>query len=166
MKMPIRLTPPSVDRARARRWIGTTSVRYACRASPKMLDATPSRLSEAPRTTRFGASGAADHADRLDPAGHDQGVPLADPRGQRAGREVGDQLADPDQGEQEGGDADLGAERPRGEDDDGQDGAGADRAESGRTVGRERDAAQAPDRLDHLVTLRRPPDGARRSLCG
>ena len=72
--------------------------------------------------------------------------------------QVGGQLGDPDQREQEGGDADLGAERPRGEDDDRQDGAGPDRAECSRSVGRERDAAQAPDGLDHLVTLRRPPD--------
>ena len=99
--------------------------------------------------------GAADHAERLDAAGHHQGVPLADPRGQRARGQVGDQLPDPDEGEQERGDTDLGPERPRGEHDDRQDGPRADRAERGRTVGRERDAAQAPDRLDHVVTLRR-----------
>ena len=41
MKMPIRFTPPSVDRARARNSTGTASVRYFCRARLKTLAAIP-----------------------------------------------------------------------------------------------------------------------------
>ena len=41
MKMPILLTPPSVDRARARNATGTASVRYFCRARLKTLAAIP-----------------------------------------------------------------------------------------------------------------------------
>ena len=41
MKMPILLTPPSVDRARARNMTGTASVRYFCRARLKTLAAMP-----------------------------------------------------------------------------------------------------------------------------
>ena len=41
MKAPIRLTPPSVDMARARRGTGTTTAMYDWRARLKIDDATP-----------------------------------------------------------------------------------------------------------------------------
>ena len=69
MKIPILLTPPSVDRARARSMTGTASVRYFCRARLNTLAAMPTTTIAAASTQRppgnSGATAAAARATAL-----------------------------------------------------------------------------------------------------
>jgi hypothetical protein len=165
MNVPIRLTPPSVDRARARNSTGTASVRYFCRARLK----TAADIPDDGHSHREQPESVANHQGHPGgqqgqrPGGgraHD-GPAFAELQGNHGRRQVEEPRAEPDQRDDQSGHGNGGAQFTGGQCHHRQDRALADAEQERGAECRNSNAAEAEGRRavrrSHLLHPRRGP---------